>query len=235
MARMPMFAPLAVLAFLGAGAGLFLMVIVFLFGVFSRKYTVAKIGASVALAGVIFYAVLLFSFSAASHEQTLAMGEHKYFCEVDCHIAYSVQSVTRQRSLGPASAPLDAAGVFYIVRLQTWFDPATISATRGDGPLMPSPHRAVIVDGAGREYPSSCLALAELGPDSAKTPLLTPLRPGESYVTDFVFDLPATISNPRLLVKDDDFVTSFVIGHEDSPFHKKVLFALNPANSATLR
>src|ERR1700683_1740268 len=102
-------------------------------------------------------------------------------------------------------------------------------------PLIPPPHRAVIVDGAGREYPSSCLALAELGPDSAKTPLLTPLRPGESYVTDFVFDLPATISNPRLLVKDDDFVTSFVIGHEDSPFHKKVLFALNPANSATLR
>jgi len=36
------------------------------------------------------YGLLLAAFSLISSEQTLPRGEEKHFCELDCHIAYSV-------------------------------------------------------------------------------------------------------------------------------------------------
>ncbi len=53
----------------------------------------------------------------------------------------------------------------------------------------------------------------------------------ESYSTDFVFDLPADVHQPRLLVGDADPVSTLIIGHEDSPLHKKIYFAISPASS----
>jgi hypothetical protein len=53
-----------------------------------------------------------------------------------------------------------------------------------------------------------------------------PLRPGESYSTTLVFDLPADISNPTLLIREGEFVTHLVIGHENSFLHKKTWFQI---------
>jgi hypothetical protein len=64
---------------------------------------------------------------------------------------------------------------------------------------------------------------------STGTPISTPLRPGESYNTTFVFDLPENINNPALLINEGGFVTRFVVGHENSPLHRKVLFRLDEA------
>jgi hypothetical protein len=232
MVRMPMYSPLVVLAFLGACAGLVLMAVICLFGLVSRRFMVAKVAAGIAATAVALYALLLFSFSLASQERTLLSGQYKYFCEVDCHIAYSVQSVTQERSLGSGSVVMNAQGVFYIVRLQTWFDPSTISAHRGNGPLAPSPREVVVVDSNGHEYAPLPQAQQILGADANTTPLTTPLRPSESFLTDFVFDLPPDAPNPRLLVKDADPITAVFIGHEDSPLHKKIFFALTGNRSA---
>jgi hypothetical protein len=54
-------------------------------------------------------------------------------------------------------------------------------------------------------------------------------RPGESYQTTLVFDLPEGVQNPRLLLTDPWPVNRLLIGHENSFFHKKVYFRLDPA------
>jgi len=52
------------------------------------------------------------------------------------------------------------------------------------------------------------------------------LRPGESYTTDSVFDVPQDARGLRLLITEDDPETRFVIGHENSLLHKKICFGL---------
>jgi len=47
----------------------------------------------------------------------------------------------------------------------------------------------------------------------------TRLRPGKSYLTTFVFDVPADARNPRLLITDVDLVTRLLVDHENSPLH----------------
>ena len=37
-------------------------------------------------------------------------------------------------------------------------------------------------------------------------------------------DLPADAKNPQLLITDAGRITSLLIGHENSPFHKKIFF-----------
>ena len=47
------------------------------------------------------YVPLLAGAAFFSRERTLRPGEWKYFCEVDCHIAYSVESVRTVKTLEP--------------------------------------------------------------------------------------------------------------------------------------
>ncbi len=74
-------------------------------------------------------------------------------------------------------------------------------------------------------------ALARIGGTS--TPLTEPLRPGESYTTDFVFDVPKDAQGLRLLITEDCPETHFVIGHENSLLHKKIYFGVDSAPSPT--
>ena len=63
------------------------------------KYSLAAV--VVLLGG---YSLLLGFFSWASYDRTAKLGDEKFFCAMDCHIAYSVQNVERMRSIGEASA-----------------------------------------------------------------------------------------------------------------------------------
>ena len=74
-------------------------------------------------------------------------------------------------------------------------------------------------------------ALARTGGTS--TPLREPLRPRESYTTDFVFDVPQDAQGLRLLIAEDCPETHFVIGHENSLLHKKIYFGVDSAPSPT--
>src|SRR5262249_25632873 len=144
----------------------------------------------------------------------------KYFCEVDCHVAYSVQSSYTAATLGPEAAPIVAKGRFVVVKLETWFDQNSISKFRGDGPLTPGPRRVFLVHDAGQQVePWHGGATTPLG---AGTPLTTPLRPGESYTTTFVFDVPNGHAQYRLLITANaEAIAKFVIDDENSLLHRK--------------
>jgi len=89
------------------------------------------------------------------YRESFACRGWKYFCEIDCHIAYSVIGAQTAEVLGPEMQQIAARGKFIIVRMKTWFDERTISAHRGNGPLTPNPRKVVLVDDTGRRFERS--------------------------------------------------------------------------------
>jgi len=217
MVLMPQYAPIVVLLFLGSILAGMLAAAVFVYGL-ARKQAALRLWAGIALLAIpAGYATLLLGASLTSRERVLSAGEKKYFCEIDCHLAYSVERVERKKLLG---------GTFTVVTLKTWFDESTISPMRPrDASLAPDPRQVYVADAAGRRFersPSGERALEDAGIPS--TPLSRSLIPGQSYLTELVFDLPDDVSEPRLFVGDADPMNSFLIGHELSPFHRKIWF-----------
>jgi len=226
-------APFGYLAFLGTAALVFLGGIALIIFLLTERYTLAKRLAQLGLASGAFYLLVLFCFSAFSSDQAVAAGGEKYFCEVDCHQAISVVGVERAKLVGLPPAEVPAQGEFYIVKLRVRFDEHTISARRPkDAPLHPSPKHAVAVDADGTVYRPSVEAELALAGKGALPSLTLPIRPGDAYETSLVFDLPANVREPRLLITETDPVTSFLIGHENSFFHKKTTFQLPPATAS---
>jgi hypothetical protein len=200
-------APLAVFGFLAACAGLFFVLGSALIFWFARKPKFARLAVLVTAAGAVVYFALLFGFSAASRTTLLARGQEKYFCEIDCHLAYSVVDVKTETSGR------------YVITLRTRFDETTISPSRPkDAPLTPSPRDVRLLDDAG----SNCTPVSIQG-----TPLRTPLKPGDSYTTQLEFDVPKDATGLRLLLNTTPaWPDHLVIGDENSWLHRKAYFAL---------
>jgi Domain of unknown function (DUF4352) len=223
----PHFAPIVVLLFLGTIFVLGISLLVLLYGAVRRSAFFAKLGACAAITIAAGYFLMLGGVSIASSEQTLPPEGWKYFCELDCHIAYSLVSAQIASTLGPELQQTTAHGKFVILRVKTWFDERTISAHRGNGLLTPNRRRAFLADDTGRTYepsPEGQFALAQTGDRS--TAMSQALRPGESYTTDLVFDVPKSSRGLRLLLIEDDPETRLVIGHENSLLHKKIYFGV---------
>jgi hypothetical protein len=227
---MPHFAPVVVLFFLGAIFLIGASLLVLLYGAVRRSAFLARLGLGAAVAIAAGYFILLTGVSFASSEEVLPAGGWKYFCEIDCHLAYSLAGAQTAATLGPEMEQVSAHGKFVVVRVKTWFDERTISAHRGNGPLTPNGRKVILVDDAGRKFdpsPEGQKAFSSLIKTS--TPLTQPLRPGESYTTDFVFDAPRDARGLRLLITEGDPETRLVIGHENSLLHKKIYFAVDGA------
>ena len=224
-AFMPHFAPIVVLLFLGTVFVLGISLLVLFYGAARRSAFFAKLGAGAAATIAAGYFLLLGGVSLASSEQTLPRDGWKYFCELDCHLAYSLEGAQTAAALGPELQQTSPHGKFVVLRVKTWFDERTISEHRGNGPLTPNRRKALLVDDTGRSYepsPEGQFALARGG--NRSTAMAQPLRPGESYTTDLVFDVPKRARGLRLLLTEDDPETRFVIGHENSLLHKKIYF-----------
>jgi hypothetical protein len=220
-------APIGALALLGTGFLLLVACVTFVFSIAKKKTVLTKIVATgvVLIAG--FYLATLLIFSFASKDKVLPLGEEKHFCELDCHLAYSITDVRETKNLGEATNQVIAVGMFRVITIKTRFDETTIGRDRGDGLLYPNSRVVSISDADGRQYfPSpeaqSVLAKAQ----SAGTAMTIPLRPGESYSTTFAFDLPVDIKNPTLLIREGETLTRLVIGHENSFLHKKTRFQI---------
>ena len=200
-------APLAVLGFLAACGGTFLALASVLIFWFARKPKFVRAATFAIGAGAIVYFALLFGFSARSRATTLARGQEKYFCEIDCHLAYSVVAVKTQPD------------GHYTITLRTRFDETTTSPSRPkDAALTPSPREVRLVDSAGHEY----VPVATQG-----TPLSMPLHPAESYTTQLEFNLPQSVTGLQLLVSTPaGWPDKLVIGDENSWLHKKTYLAI---------
>ena len=205
-------APLAVMAFLAAAAGAFLALASAAIAWFARKTKLARAFLLAVFAGAAVYAGLLFGFSLASRPHILTRAQEKYFCEIDCHLAYSLLDVKTEPAAG---------ATHYLVTVRTRFDETTTSPSRPkDAPLTPSPRTVLLLDSSGREY----RPVAEQG-----TPLLTPLKPADSYTTQLAFDVPPTANaqNLRLLITTTPaWPDLVVIGDENSLLHHKTYFSL---------
>lgn len=211
------------LAGLCAAAAVGVMTLALVFG----KADIAKVVARVSIAGAALYVIALLVASVIGTGRTLAIGEEKHFCEIDCHLAYAVTRVDTAARLGAPAAPVAAHGRFYLVTLRVRFDERTTSLNRGDGPLWPNPRWVELRDAAGRRYLESPEGLAAWeAAHGTVAGLDRPLRPGQSYLTTLVFDLPVDVRSPRLLVTDPQPFSLFIVSHENSPFHGKTSFAL---------
>jgi len=218
-------APVGVLAFLGTAGLLGILCCVLIFALATRRRRLSRLAgvAVVVLAGT--YVGLLLVFSFISSEKVLARGEEKHFCEIDCHLAYSVTDVKETKTLGDAPNQLTANGTFRIVTIKTRFDETTINPNRGNALLYPNSRVVSLADEQRHEFfpAPQAQALLETKQQSG-TPMTAPLRPGETYSTTLVFDVPANVSHPTLFIREGDAVTHFIIGHENSFLHKKTRF-----------
>jgi hypothetical protein len=78
------------------------------------------------------YLALLLAFSFLGREETLRKGDRKYYCEIDCHLAYSLQEAPQTKALGVPPHLVAAQGVFHVATVKTWFDEKTIASFRGE-------------------------------------------------------------------------------------------------------
>lgn len=198
-----------------------------------RSLTGYGLARKAVLAGCIIvagYAATVVGASLASREKTLPVGQEKYFCEVDCHLAYSVTEMKIVKTIGEGPVAATPSGAFYVVTIRTRFDEHTISPQRGDAPLTPSPRSVALEDAQGRRYAPSAkgqLAL-EAGHRDGKA-LTMPLRPGQWYLTRLAFDLPADAGAPRLLLESPaqpKWMGWIAVGDEESLLHKRVYLQL---------
>lgn len=216
-------AHLAALLFLGAAFLLLMLMLAALALYFCRRPWVRyALVATVTLA--IAYIGVLLAFSGFSREHTLRPGEEKYFCELDCHLAYSVQNVQRAKQIGDTVAN----GEFYVVTVRSRFDETTTAPWRPrDVPVTPDPLGFALVDAQGDAIGVSASGQKAWEAAHGVSPsLLRPLRPGESTEATMVFDAAPAMRNPRLLASFGVFPTQVLIGDENSLLHKKTYFAL---------
>lgn len=211
-------APVGVLALLGAGFILSVTAIFLIQSLIVRKWRRAKICLVAMIAICSFYATATLIFSLASHEQLLAAGQEKHFCEIDCHLAYSIGDVRQAKTLGEGEHQSVARGIYEIITVTTRFDETTIAPWRGNALLYPNSRAITLIDDRGNRYAPA----SENG-----TPLTTPLQPGQSYKTEFVFDVPVEVKRTTLLVNESDWITHLIIGHENSLLHKRTSFQID--------
>lgn len=214
---------LSALFFLGT-AGLLLLLILASLGLWFWRTQWLRYSLGAMLLLLIGYGGLLLGFSVFSHERTLAPRQEKYFCELDCHLAYSVQKVEQVKQIGQALAN----GTFYIVTIQARFDETTTAPWRPrDVPLTPDPLNFALVDAHGDAVPTSAVGRKAWEALHGASPyFFRPLRPSESEEGTFVFDAPPAMRSPRLLATIVGFPSQVLIGDENSLLHKKTYFSL---------
>lgn len=199
--------PFTVLLFVGAVLTAFALAALYAFARFAGRERLARTSSRVLLGGVGLYLVLILVGSVSSHARVLAPGEEKHICEIDCHLAYSVASA-RTESVGGGL-------VRHVVTVKVRFDEETVSARRSrTAALSPNKRYIALRDDAGHEYPGSTDGL------------MRALIPGESYTTDIGFEVPQKATGLRLVLRNADPETAFIVGHENSLLHRRTTFQL---------
>lgn len=196
------------------------------FSLYRERRTRALIVAAAIGGWLAAYAAIVMIISLSSAGRVLELDEPKRFCGfyLDCHAIVTVRAVTRTPTLGEGDHQIRAAGEFYVVTLEQSSDADNV-------PIGLAKPEAVVIDAEGQRYarsPTGEAALARVYGE--QPPLGRAVRTGEAYATRLVFDLPADIRDPKLHVSERDLLARlselFLIGDEDSLFHRPTLFRL---------
>jgi hypothetical protein len=175
------------------------------------------------------YFALLLNTSFKSQEKVLAWNEPKAFCGfyLDCHLHAAVMNVKQAKTIGEGANQKTAQGTFHVVTVKIFSDAkrATLS--------LANP-QAVVVDEKGRTFNRATEAEQALEATTNKAiPFDKQVGPaGDSFTKEIVFDLPNDARGPRLQITQgyaiDRALELFLIGDEDSLFHKRARFSLEP-------
>ena len=179
-----------------------------------------------ALGWAALYLVVLGSTSLLSQETVLNLDERKAFCGfyLDCHLGVSVEAVQRVGHLGKGAAQVQADGVFYLITVRVSSDAL--------GAKMTLEHpKATLIDARGGAYERSLEAEQALAAsEGVPVAFVRRVIAGDSYTKTLVFDVPPTVTSPTLHITKgatlERLMELFLIGDEDSLFHRKTVFAL---------
>lgn len=171
------------------------------------------------------YASMLVVTSLNSTERLLGLNQPKAFCGLylDCHMHAEVTGVRTARTIGARTA----IGIFYVISVKVFSNAraATLGLASVD---------AGVVDLDGRRYARDEMAEAELAPQPG---FETPVRPGESFTKEIVFDLPPGVRSPMLDLREGSALErtfeTLLIGDEDSLFHQRAYFYVLEQNEVS--
>ena len=197
-----------------------------LFAVRTDRIALAKYIGTFALGWSALYLVVLTGTSLTSEEKVLDLHERKAFCGfyLDCHLGVAVEDVQRVTHLGEGPETVQADGIFYLITVRV----------NNDGVEARMPLRnpkATLTDAYGATYTRSLEAERALA-KVEKVPMAFTrnVAAGQSYTKTLVFDVPSGVQTPKLLITTgiaiDRFIELFLIGDEDSLFHRKTVFAV---------
>lgn len=210
---------MSVLLMLLTIGGLCLAFLLMIFAGVTRKAWLARFVFGAVGVWFAVYAVLLVSVSLLSEEKTLSLNEPKAFCGfyLDCHLHTAVANVRRTKTSGNKTA----VGEFYVVRVRI-FNDARRAAIGLHAPQFQ------VVDAENRKYER----IVEL--ENPEPPFDRKVPAGGMFEKEIVFDLPENVVNPRLDIAEgigvDKVIELFLIGDEDSLWHKRRLFKLEAKN-----
>jgi hypothetical protein len=215
------------LTFVAAVLGLVISLAAVVFLLATRRVGAALRVGLYSLAGLALYFVLLAAVSVTSAEKVLGINDEKKFCAADCDLAFSVTNVTKTETLGDPPNQSKAQGIYNVVNVKIRSDAVRVTMQFND------PIDVQAVDKQGREYAYSpqgqrAFDLSKGITSTLVLPWVHELAPGASSSRDIVFDLPADAQDPALVIIEGGWPTTFVIGDENSLFHKKTKIRLTP-------
>lgn len=154
-------------------------------------------GRALALLGLAIVAVLALTWvGCVRHDRIAARGEELRYDD----FAFSVQDVRQTKTLGPAEKETTAKGTFWIV------DVRVANRAKRVGYELSS-HQLAVVDEDDERIDRSPEGEAALAAEGGATPKVDELAHGESCVTRAVFDVPASVNEPRLKIRFGDLGT----------------------------
>lgn len=217
-------AHLSALLFLATAAGLVALALIALVAWWMRRPQLARVCVTLAAGGATVYLLLLAGFSLPTKNVVLEPGAEKHFCELDCHLAYSITAVERPAALGEGAAAVQPHGQFVVVRMKVRFDETTTTPQRPrDAALNANPRRVRLLTKDMKWIEPSDAGQAALGVPRDPKPLI----PGESAAIAYVFDVPANQQPWLLLMTQSGPEMRWMIGYEDSWVHGKSAWKLD--------
>ena len=186
----------------------------------------AALAAALAPAAGALYGAALLALSFTSRARVLDHAQEKYFCDLDCHLAYCVTDVSFTDTLANAALP-PPRGRYCLVTVRARFDPTTTAPWRPrDVPVFPSPLELQLVDAGGRTLGVAADAQRALERAAAAgSSLARPLLPGASATSRFVFDLPEDFHPGLILLRNSEWFRRWALADESSWGHARTFWS----------